>query len=103
MKEVVLLAGTRAEAVRIAPVALALTDHPVLRPVVVHSGQGVVGAALRAFGLFADVALDVPRATDGEAELAAHLLAGLDRVLGRREASVVLVQGDSTTALAGAL
>ncbi|TQM80786.1 UDP-N-acetylglucosamine 2-epimerase [Saccharothrix saharensis] len=105
MKEVVLLAGTRPEAVKIAPVALALGDHPVLRPVIVHSGQhnGMVEQALRSFGLHAHVELDVARATGGQAELLARLVAGFDRLLSRRDPAVVLVQGDTTTALAGAL
>ncbi|WP_033438452.1 non-hydrolyzing UDP-N-acetylglucosamine 2-epimerase [Saccharothrix sp. NRRL B-16314] len=105
MKEVVLLAGTRPEAVKIAPVALALADHPVLRPVIVHSGQhaGVVGPALRAFGLVADVELDVPRASGSQSELLSLLVPKFDRVLRTRAPAVVLVQGDTTTALAGAL
>lgn len=105
MKEVVLLAGTRPEAVKIAPVALALADHPVLRPVIVHSGQhaGMVEQALGAFGLVVDVELDVPRATGAQAELLARLIAELDRLLRERDPAVVLVQGDTTTALAGAL
>ncbi|WP_053717094.1 non-hydrolyzing UDP-N-acetylglucosamine 2-epimerase [Saccharothrix sp. NRRL B-16348] len=105
MKEVVLLAGTRPEAVKIAPVALALGDHPVLRPVIVHSGQrnGMVEQALSAFGLRVDVELDVPRAIGDQAELPARLVAEFDRLLRRRDPAVVLVQGDTTTALAGAL
>ncbi|MEU4766892.1 UDP-N-acetylglucosamine 2-epimerase (non-hydrolyzing) [Actinosynnema sp. NPDC023794] len=105
MKEVVLLAGTRSEAVKIAPVALALGDHPVLRPVIVHSGQrnGMVEQALSAFGLLVDVEPAVPRATGGQAELLARLVAEFDRLLRGRDPAVVLVPGDTTTALAGAL
>ncbi|WP_433269237.1 non-hydrolyzing UDP-N-acetylglucosamine 2-epimerase [Actinosynnema sp. CS-041913] len=104
MKEVLLLAGTRPEAVKIAPVALALADHPVLRPVIVHSGQhkGVVEQALDAFDLEPDIVLRT-RATDREAELLAALTPALDHVLRVRAPAVVLVQGDTTTALAGAL
>ncbi|WP_447005988.1 non-hydrolyzing UDP-N-acetylglucosamine 2-epimerase [Saccharothrix isguenensis] len=105
MKEVVLLAGTRPEAVKIAPVALALADHPVLRPVIIHSGQhaGMVEQALRAFGLVVNVELDVPRLSGSQAELVARLVPEFDRVLCTRGPAVVLVQGDTTTALAGAL
>ncbi|MER5263555.1 UDP-N-acetylglucosamine 2-epimerase (non-hydrolyzing) [Actinosynnema sp. NPDC002837] len=105
MKEVVLLAGTRPEAVRIAPVALALADHPVLRPVIVHCGQrnGVVEQALGAFGLVADVELDVPPATGGQDGVPGGLVAEFDRLLRGRDPAVVLAQGGTTTALAGAL
>ncbi|MEV0677894.1 UDP-N-acetylglucosamine 2-epimerase (non-hydrolyzing) [Actinosynnema sp. NPDC050436] len=105
MKEVLLLAGTRAEAVKIAPVALALADHPVLRPVIVHSGQrdGEVEEVLGAFDLEPDVVLQTPAGVDGHAGLLAALVPALDRVLRVRDPAVVLVQGDTTTALAGAL
>ncbi|QQQ77491.1 UDP-N-acetylglucosamine 2-epimerase (non-hydrolyzing) [Saccharothrix sp. 6-C] len=105
MKEVVLLAGTRPEAVRIAPVALALGDHPVLRPVIVHSGPhiGLVEQALSAFGLHVDVRLDVPRTTGYRTGPRARLVAGFDRLLSGRDPAVVLVPGGTGTALAGAL
>ncbi|MFI9812333.1 non-hydrolyzing UDP-N-acetylglucosamine 2-epimerase [Saccharothrix variisporea] len=105
MKEVLLLAGTRPEAVKIAPVVLALADHPVLRPVVVHSGQhvGMVEQALEAFDLKADVVLQVPRVTGSQAELLSQLIPAVDEVLRVRDPAVVVVQGDTTTALAGAM
>ncbi|HEX6344305.1 non-hydrolyzing UDP-N-acetylglucosamine 2-epimerase [Umezawaea sp.] len=103
-KEILLLAGTRPEAVKIAPVALALAGHAVLRPTIVHSGQHseMVDQALDAFGLVADVVLDVPRC-GGEAELVAGLLPEFDRVLAERAPAAVVVQGDTSTTLAGAL
>ncbi len=101
-----LLAGTRPEAVKLAPLALALAAHPVLRPVLVHSGQhaGMVEQALEPFGLTADVWLDVPpRITGGQAELVASLLPALDETLRRHAPAALVVQGDTTTTLAGAL
>ncbi|MBB5957524.1 UDP-N-acetylglucosamine 2-epimerase (non-hydrolyzing) [Saccharothrix tamanrassetensis] len=105
MKEVLLLAGTRPEAVKIAPVALALADHPVLRPLIVRSGQHerMVEQALSAFDLRPDIVLDTPRVTGSQAELLAALVPAIDQVLRVRDPAVVLVQGDTTTALAGAL
>jgi len=101
-----LLAGTRPEAVKLAPLALALDEHPALRPVLVHSGQhaGMVEQALAPFGLGVDAWLDVPpRITGGQAELAAGLLPALDDVLRRHSPGALVVQGDTTTTLAGAL
>ncbi|ACU34957.1 non-hydrolyzing UDP-N-acetylglucosamine 2-epimerase [Actinosynnema mirum] len=105
MKEVLLLAGTRPEAVKVAPVALELACHRGIRPVIVHGGQhaDVVEQALAAFGLVPDEVLDVPRATGTQAELLSLLVPEIDRVLRRRAPAAVLVQGDTTTALAGAL
>ncbi|QKV81346.1 non-hydrolyzing UDP-N-acetylglucosamine 2-epimerase [Amycolatopsis sp. Hca4] len=104
--DVMLLAGTRPEAVKLAPLALALAAHRVLRPVVVHSGQhpGMVEQALEPFGLTVDEWLAVPpRVTGGQAELVAGLLPALDDVLRRTAPAALVVQGDTTTTLAGAL
>ncbi|MET8853021.1 UDP-N-acetylglucosamine 2-epimerase (non-hydrolyzing) [Amycolatopsis sp. NPDC004625] len=104
--DVMLLAGTRPEAVKLAPLAMALAAHPVLRPVLVHSGQhqGMVEQALEPFGLTPDVWLDVPpRVTGGQAELVAGLLPALDETLRRHTPAALVVQGDTTTTLAGAL
>nr|WP_243869296.1 UDP-N-acetylglucosamine 2-epimerase (non-hydrolyzing) [Amycolatopsis granulosa] len=101
-----LLAGTRPEAVKLAPLALALPGHPVLRPVIVHSGQhdGMVEQALAPFGLLVDDRLPTPvRRNGGQAELVAGLLPSLDGFLRRRSPAAVVVQGDTTTVLAGAL
>jgi UDP-N-acetylglucosamine 2-epimerase (non-hydrolysing) len=97
---VLLLVGTRPEAIKIAPVALA-----VPQPIIVHSGQhgDVVDQALSPFGLRAHERLAVRRTTGGQAELLAALLPELDAVLQRRTPAAVLVQGDTSTALAGAL
>jgi UDP-N-acetylglucosamine 2-epimerase (non-hydrolysing) len=105
MEEVLLLVGTRPEAVKAAPVALCLAEHPCLRPAIVHSGQhpAMVEQALAPFGLRPDEFLSCRRETGGQAELFANLLPALDDVLTRRRPSAVLVQGDTATALAGAL
>jgi UDP-N-acetylglucosamine 2-epimerase (non-hydrolysing) len=105
MAEILLLVGTRPEAVKAAPVALALAGHPTLRPALVHSGQhaDMVEQALAPFGLAPDEIVRLSRETGGQAELFAGLLPALDEVLARRAPAAVLVQGDTSTALAGAL
>lgn len=103
--EVLLLAGTRPEAVKIAPVAMTMAGHPSLFPVIVHSGQHpeMVHQALRPFGLSPDVELAVDRLTGSQAELVAAVLPALDRLIVQRRPAAVVVQGDTSTALAGAL
>jgi UDP-N-acetylglucosamine 2-epimerase (non-hydrolysing) len=105
MDEVLLLVGTRPEAVKAAPVALCLAEHPHLRPAIIHSGQhaAMVEQALAPFGLRPDELLSCDRKTGGQAELFAHLLPALDELITRRDPAAVLVQGDTATALAGAL
>ncbi|WP_297544332.1 non-hydrolyzing UDP-N-acetylglucosamine 2-epimerase [Amycolatopsis sp.] len=104
--DVMLLAGTRPEAVKLAPLALALENHPRLRPLIVHSGQhaGMVEQALVPFGLTVDVWLDTPpREAGTQAELVSGMLPAVDEALRRHEPVAMVVQGDTSTGLAGAL
>jgi UDP-N-acetylglucosamine 2-epimerase (non-hydrolysing) len=103
--EVLLLAGTRPEALKAAPVALALSGHPLLRPMIVHSGQhvGMVEQALAAFDLRPDAFVPLRREIGSQAELVAGVLRRLDELIVRRHPAAVMVQGDTSTALAGAL
>ena len=103
--EVLLLAGTRPEALKAAPVALALSGHPLLRPMIVHSGQhvGMVEQALAAFDLRPDAFIPLRREIGSQAELVAGMLRRLDELIVRRHPAAVMVQGDTSTALAGAM
>ena len=103
--EVHLVGGTRPEAVKLAPVATALRDAGVLEPVLVASGQHptMVGQALAAFGLEPDVVLQVARTTGTQAELLTEMIRQLDELWAERTPAAVIVQGDTTTSLAGAL
>lgn len=100
-----LVVGTRPEAIKVAPVALAAASSR-LRPIVIATGQheGAVHDALDEFDLRADVALRVERsASDLQAEVFASLLPGLQGTLAEVGAAATLVQGDTASALAGAL
>lgn len=101
---IVCLVGTRPEALKLAPVirALAARGHAVE---VVTSGQHPVVAAQLLPGLGIAIAHDLGLFTPGQdlsAALAA-ILAGLAPLLERMRPALLLVQGDTTTALAGAL
>jgi UDP-N-acetylglucosamine 2-epimerase (non-hydrolysing) len=98
--------GTRPEAIKIAPVAIALramVDR--FETVLCSTGQHreLLGLALQAFGLVPDVHLDVMRPRQSLAGLTGRLLAGVDEVYGRLRPDLVIVQGDTTTAFVGAL
>ncbi|WP_067509328.1 non-hydrolyzing UDP-N-acetylglucosamine 2-epimerase [Actinoplanes sp. TFC3] len=105
LPEVHLIGGTRPEAVKLAPVVLALREAGLLSPVLVASGQHptMVGQALTAFGLEPDVTLSVERGTGSQAELLTELIRQLDTLWTTRTPAAVIVQGDTTTSLAGAL
>ncbi|WP_051116264.1 non-hydrolyzing UDP-N-acetylglucosamine 2-epimerase [Amycolatopsis nigrescens] len=100
-----LVVGTRPEAIKLAPVADALAEGGRMRPVVVATGQHpeMVGQALAAFGRTADAGLTVDRRNGGQPELLAQLITALDGLAAQSPPDAVLVQGDTTTTLAGAL
>jgi UDP-N-acetylglucosamine 2-epimerase len=100
-----LLGGTRPEAVKLAPLALALRDQRLIRPVVVSSGQHrtMFKQGLAAFDQEPDRTFWLRRRTGTQAELAALLTQKLDRELRKHPPSAVVVQGDTSTALLGAL
>lgn len=99
-----LVMGTRPEAVKLAPLAIAMRAAGIVRPVIVATGQHptMVGQALDAFGLEPDVVLRLDRTTGDQAELVAQLAPALDAVLVQGSDAVV-VQGDTTSALLGGL
>jgi UDP-N-acetylglucosamine 2-epimerase (non-hydrolysing) len=105
LSEVHLIGGTRPEAVKLAPVVAAMRDAGLVRPVMVASGQHptMVSQALAAFDLVPDVTLQVERSTGSQAELLTEMIRQLDELWTQRPPAAVIVQGDTTTSLAGAL
>ncbi len=101
---VYLVAGTRPEAVKIAPMVPALRAAG-LGPVLVDTNQqpGRVAEALAPFGLRPNLTLDIHRRDGSLAELIALVTASFDTLLTRATPGAVLVQGDTSTALAVAL
>jgi UDP-N-acetylglucosamine 2-epimerase (non-hydrolysing) len=104
-REVHLVGGTRPEAVKLAPVALAMREAGLLEPVLLASGQHptMVTQALAAFGLEPDITLQVERTSGSQAELLTAMVRELDELWSVRTPAAVIVQGDTTTSLAGAL
>ena len=97
--------GTRPEAVKMALVVRRLAATPGVdsRLCVTAQHREMLDPALALFGLAPDVDLDLMRPDQPLAELTAALFSGLDPVLERFQPHWVLVQGDTTTAMAAAL
>ena len=88
-----------------APVVLALRRHPQAEVRVCLSGQhqGTMASVLAAFGLRPDTDLQAMQAGQGLSELAAKVLAGVEREVRSWKPGMVLVHGDTTTAASAAL
>jgi len=100
-----LVVGTRPEAIKLAPLFTALRARLEVEPVLVTTGQhqAVVDDVLELFGIVPERSLRLPRGpADGLVRLYADLLATLDGVMAILDPDVVVVQGDTTSVLAGA-
>ena len=98
--------GTRPEAIKMAPLVLGMAARPErFRPVVCVTGQHreMLRQVLKTFDIRPDHNLAVMRANQSLAGLSARLLQGLDRVIAAERPDVVMVQGDTTTAFVAAL
>ncbi|MBO3739583.1 UDP-N-acetylglucosamine 2-epimerase [Actinoplanes flavus] len=104
-REAHLVGGTRSEAVRLAPVALAMREAGLLEPVLLTGGPHAttVTGALAEFGLEPDITLPAEPSTDGRAEQLTAMIRELDELWSVRTPAAVIVQGDTVTSLAGAL
>ena len=97
--------GTRPEAIKLFPVVAALRDHPLLQPVVCVSAQHrqMLDQVLEIAGITPDFDLDVMKPDQSLDELTAKLLTGLGQVMDAVKPARVIVQGDTATAMCGAL
>jgi len=104
-KKVLCVIGTRPEAIKLAPVVLALREQSWCDLCVVATAQHreMLDDVLRFFGIAPDRDLDLMRENQGLSEFAARALAALDAVLVAVEPDVVVAQGDTTTVLAAAI
>jgi UDP-N-acetylglucosamine 2-epimerase (non-hydrolysing) len=102
---VLTLFGTRPEVIKLAPVLHALAEMPDLRSVAVSSGQhtDLLRPFVELFSLRIDHDLRLMQPGQTPNQVCARALTALDPVLDQEKPDLLLVQGDTTTALAGAL
>ena len=104
-KKIMCVVGTRPEAIKMAPVILALKKEPWAEVRVLATAQHrhMLDQVLNFFGIDPDIDLDIMRPNQALTTLTARLLLDLDDVLGAEKPDVVLVQGDTTTVMTVAL
>lgn len=104
-KRVTVIYGTRPEAIKLAPVIRALHQAPRLSPVITLTGQhrAIVEQVNNLFDLRPDHDLDVIQPRQSLDGLTARVLEGITRTLRAERPDAVVVQGDTTSAFAGAL
>ncbi|MBI9114619.1 non-hydrolyzing UDP-N-acetylglucosamine 2-epimerase [Sanguibacter suaedae] len=102
---VMVVYGTRPEAIKVAPLIRALEASTALDVVTVVTGQHreMLDQVNELFGIVPDVDLDVFEHGQSLAQVTARVLERLDPVLVERRPAAVVVQGDTTTSTAAAL
>lgn len=106
MLDVLSIFGTRPEAIKMALVVRELAKYPdQIRSQVCITAQHreMLDQVLDIFDIHPDVDLNLMRPNQSLPDLTARALTGLNNVLESISPDVVLVQGDTTTVLAGAL
>ena len=102
--KILVLFGTRPEAIKLAPVIGELKKK-LFQTVVVSSSQHkeLLKPFLKMLDIEADFDLRVMKKNQTPTEVCSRILAKLDKILGEENPDLIVVQGDTTTTLAGAL
>jgi UDP-N-acetylglucosamine 2-epimerase (non-hydrolysing) len=105
MTRVAVIVGTRPEAIKMASVYKACAASDGVEPILVSTGQHreMLAQVLDVFDMTADIDLGVMSGNQTLAGLTARLFDALDGMLAEVKPDVVLVQGDTTSVMCGAI
>lgn len=103
--KILCIIGTRPEAIKMAPVVLALKAAPWAEVRVLATAQHrhLLDQVLSLFGIAPDVDLDLMRPNQTLPALTARLMTALDACFEQEMPDAVLAQGDTTTVMVSAL
>ena len=104
-KKILVVFGTRPEAIKMAPVVKACKARPELEIKVCVTAQHrqMLDQVMEIFGLKADFDLNVMAPNQTLADVTCKVLKGMEGVFVKWTPDMVLVQGDTTTVMAAAL
>ncbi len=106
MQKIVLIFGTRPEAIKMAPVIKELEKHPAeFKTVVCVTAQHreMLDQVLDLFEIKPDYDLDIMKPGQDLFNVTCNVLQGLKKVLAAEQPDIVLVHGDTTTTMAASL
>lgn len=105
MKKIMLIFGTRPEAIKMCPLVLELKSHPVFNVKVCVTGQHreMLDSVLAVFGVSPDYDLDVMKPQQTLFDITTSVLDKMKSLLQAERPDVVLVHGDTTTAFVSSL
>lgn len=105
MKRILIVFGTRPEAIKMAPVCETLkkTSGLDVRVAVTAQHREMLDQVLRLFNITPDYDLNVMKPGQGLTEITAEVLAGLQPILEEFSPNLMLVHGDTTTTISASL
>lgn len=103
--KVAIVFGTRPEAIKMAPVVAAFRADSAFETLVCVTGQHrtMLDQVLGIFGIEPDIDLDIMTPGQSLTDITVRVLQGMEKVIREHKPDVVLVHGDTTTAMAAAL
>ena len=103
MEKILAVFGTRPEAIKMAPVILALGDNFDVKICVTAQHRQMLDQVLELFEITPDYDLDIMQPGQDLFDITSNVLLGVKKVLQIEEPDVVLVHGDTTTSMATAM
>lgn len=104
-KKIMSVFGTRPEAIKMAPLVQELDRRPGFESICCVTGQHrqMLDSVLQIFGLRANFDLNIMERQQTLSSITTKALLGMEQVLQEVKPDLILVHGDTTTTLAGAL
>ena len=105
MKKVMLVFGTRPEAIKMCPLVNELKSRPTIKTIVCVTGQHrqMLDQVLETFKVVPDYDLTIMQPNQTLFDITTNILTRIKSVLEKEKPDVVLVHGDTTTAFVSAL
>lgn len=105
MKKIMLVFGTRPEAIKMCPLVNELKSRPGIETLVCVTGQHreMLRQVLDVFGVTPDINLDIMKSGQTLFDITENVLKGMSGVLETEKPDVCLVHGDTSTTFAAAL
>lgn len=103
--KVLVVFGTRPEAIKMCPLVLQLNKDDEIKTVVCLTGQHkeMLDQVMAAFGIDADYNLSIMKENQTLGMITSAVLLGIDNVIEKENPDLVLVHGDTSTSFAAAL
>lgn len=105
MRKILLVFGTRPEAIKMAPLAIELKKNKKLNPIVVVTAQHreMLDQVLSVFDIHPDYDLGIMSKNQTLAQISTAVLNKLDDIIKIEQPDILLVHGDTTTTFSAAL